>query len=563
MEEFEILLALCRAAPAVHNLEDAARLLHHLSPYLSECCFQALSSSTALQSIAPAPWDVLTSALTKAILELGQRHARLRERALEAVFSYITNSTDLARHLAAPHFNDDKMDSAYAEDLEPRGIVRLSTSMLGFLAAAAQNARFWTSLGRLDVIAAFQAMLSEEFLLASESAFSIIRNAHDSDDLAEWRHYLKQYAAMGQPLNALLLRRGFMKFVMACAVLLILPQSFQSRPDQDALASIMLLSVHKRDEMREGDVEMAERIADIAAQELTNLENSSDYLELGSTWQQHLANSLKASSLASFLLCTIVNDKAAEPEVMMHWLEESLADPTQIIDQTLACSVLRCMAIMAKHSSAVASNLSRTLPHFLTKEPLTQRVAVVAAECLLFVMKLLPQETVITTLYSLGNSLSVDKNNDASGNFALFADTGMDFEHALNSDHSRVGSTVYLGPDHPEESSSTYETVILAIVTIVKGFADEKITALALSMLVQKVGKISVSVDSKIITQAAVIAIDGGAADFRALLRLYTRLSHDNTIQNNQTLLIAVRLYFRRCLCRGLTIPRLQTPDNI
>ena len=484
-------------------------------------------------------------------MELGQRHPRLRERALEAVFSYITNSTDLARHLAAPHFNDNRRDGAYADVLEPRGFVRLSTSILGFLAAAAQNARFWTSLGRFDVIAAFQAMLFEEFLLASESAFSVIRNAHDSDNLAEWRHYLKQYAAMGQPLNALSLRLGFMKFVMACAALLILPQSFQSKPGQDALASIMLLDVHKRDEMREGDVEMAERIADIAAQELTNLDNSSDYLELGSTWQQHLANSLKASSLASFLLCSIVNDKAAEPEVMMHWLEESLADPTQIADETLACSVLRCMAIMAKYSPAVASNLSRTLPRFVTSEPLMQPVAEVAAECLLFVMKLLPQETVITTLYSLGNSLSVDKKNDTSGNFTLFSDTGMDSEHAFNGNRSRVGSAVYLGPDHLEQPSSTYGTVILAIVTIVKGFTDEKITALALSMLVQKVGKISVTVDSKIITQAAVIAVNGGAADFRALLRLYSRLSHDNTIQNNQTLLVAVRLHVRTCLARN------------
>lgn len=503
-----------------------------------------------LRFIVPSPWEVLTSALTNALLQLGFRHPRLRERALAAIFSYITNSTDLARHYAASRAGSEEMGNEDSGLLDPHGIVRLSTSILGFLKAASQNARFWTSLGRYDVIVAFQAMLSEDFLLASESAFSVIRNAHHSNHMADWKQYLKQYAAMGQPLNALLLRQGFMNFVMACAVLLVLPQSHKYEPGQDVLQSIMLLDVHDRDDLRDGDTEMAERIADIAAQELTNLEENSDYLQLGSAWQQKLANSLKASSLASFLLCTIVNDKAAEPEVMMQWLEESLLDPSQIVDETLACTVLRCMAIMAKYSPAIASNLSRTLPRFLTRGPLIQPIALVAAECLLFVMKLLPQETVITTLYSLGNSLSVDKESDASEFYPPLNETGADTDQAFDSNLSRAGSAVYLGSEYAEGASSIYGTVILTIVTIVKGFNDEKITALALSMLVQKVGKISMSVDSRIIMQAAIIAANGGAADFRALLRLYARLSHENSIQNNDVLPAAVSQDIRTMLCQ-------------
>jgi phosphatidylinositol 4-kinase len=59
-------------------------------------------------------------------------------------------------------------------------------------------------------------------------------------------------------------------------------------------------------------------------------------------------------------------------------------------------------------------------------------------------------------------------------------------------------------------------------------------------MLLQKIEKVSRSVDARIITEAAGLALSGGPLEFRSLLKLYAKLSHDGVIQNNEILLAAV-----------------------
>jgi len=87
---------------------------------------------------------------------------------------------------------------------------------------------------------------------------------------------------------------------------------------------------------------------------------------------------------------------------------------------------------------------------------------------------------------------------------------------------------------------AVYDAVVQAIVTVASGIGDPTLTALALSMLVQKVGKINMSVDLKIISEAAILASTGGVGEFRSLLRLYMSLSQQGLTKPDQALLDAV-----------------------
>jgi phosphatidylinositol 4-kinase len=91
-----------------------------------------------------------------------------------------------------------------------------------------------------------------------------------------------------------------------------------------------------------------------------------------------------------------------------------------------------------------------------------------------------------------------------------------------------------------EETSLVYGNVAHAIVTIANGCGDPKITALSQSMLLQKIGRVSLVVDACIIEKAAALAVESGQMELRVLLKLYARLSHDAIRQGSQLIVDAV-----------------------
>jgi phosphatidylinositol 4-kinase len=121
-------------------------------------------------------------------------------------------------------------------------------------------------------------------------------------------------------------------------------------------------------------------------------------------------------------------------------------------------------------------------------------------------------------------------------------------------DHKIGGSIISLGPSDGEEPSFVHSTTIEAIVWIAWTCKVEKIIALAASMLIQKIGRISLEVDAKIITETAILAVHSAPSDLRALLKLYSRLCHDNLAKNNTLILDAVlraRLHLSQGIKRG------------
>ncbi|KAJ5664754.1 hypothetical protein N7462_011567 [Penicillium macrosclerotiorum] len=521
--ELDVLLALCKAASAVNDLEHASQLAAQLSRYLPECPSQLFRSSPFLQSVKPSPWETLSQSLTTALLSLATKYSSLRKIVLGAVNGYLHNCSE-AINAATPFQYSTSEAGGRGVVQESIAILSIAVSLVGFLEASAKYTVIWTADEKLRMIDHLRAMLSESFMIAVETASSTIRNAGVADNtLKDWRKYTRRYAAHGRPLGAMLVQEGFMRFVKSSAASLIGSQNLSD----DQLLDEYMAGVGIAKSNDEADIALLERITNLISEEIRLLEDGSDYLQVGSPSQQRLAFSVKGEALVGFLNCVVLGEDAANNDVLLSWLEDTLGDPQQMSSSQLAITALKCSAILARLSSEGASLGRRCLLKFLSQGGISKSsVIIVASRCLAQVLSILSEDSVIATLYSLGNTLSPSSNTnqmpqdqpmgDSAGtanNLASFAQNG----NASQPSFSAIS----------EEGATTHRNVIHAIVTIATSCNDDKISALAQSMLLQKVGKINVAVDAYIIQETAVLALSSGQAEFQLLLKFYTRVYLD------------------------------------
>ncbi|KAF2014699.1 phosphatidylinositol 4-kinase-like protein STT4 [Aaosphaeria arxii CBS 175.79] len=536
--ELETILALCKAAPFVEPSEVAAELLNRLAPYLPESYAQVLSPSPNLRDIDPSPYEVLTGSLASAILSIGVRHESLRPQVYATIVKYIKGWSKAAAELSADQFDhDDRVD--FAADGELARVMTQSMSLLGFLNATAEFAGFWNSYERLQMVEEIRAALSEQYLIAFEAALSVVRNARSHQHgLREWKRYAKHYAAIGRPLGAMILHDALLKVVVASASMLV---ETPDRNPQDSVLVHLSSQFNSSQFVRSAsESALAEGLTQISIEEMERLENDLDYLQrVGSPWQQKQASAVKAKVITTYLCCTVYDEDIAESDLLMSWLDRALNDPAQASDEVLASTVLRSMAILAKVDTSLASNLGRTLPRAIVQGGLDHRTSNVAAESLASVLSLLPQDAIITTLYSLGNVISASAVPDRETASPALNGTGKASRNTIYNDHN-AGSAISLTPSDVEEPNHVQVLVVQAVVAVARSCKDEKITALALSMLIQKIGRADKAVEAKIITDTALLGIHSAPGEFRALLKIYSKLSHDALVKNDPSMLEAV-----------------------
>jgi len=524
-----------------------------LAPYTREAHTQVFVPSPFFRDIEPSPTESLTYNLTSALLSLGVNHDGLQESISRDLFKYLDRCESTASFLTAR--NEAAVENEESDNIEDAiNIARAAISLLGFLDAAATYTNFWTASQRLTLIALVKKILSEGFVVSVETSFSRIRNYHSSNGVVkEWKSYVRHYAAIGRPLGAMLLQRSFMRLLVAASSLLITDaKTLRSYGMLDMMMGDMIprpLTSHGAETLASVGT-----MAEIASDEMSKLEDGADYLRLGSAWQQRLAFAVKAGALTSYLNCATLSDEAADADILMGWLEESLVDPIQMADETLANVVLRCMALVSKLSPDLAPNVSRLLPRFIVQSAPRGETVAVASTCLAFVLRLLSQDAVITTLYTLGNVLTPGSNPERT---IASQTTGSSVNSYGNNgfyDGRQTGSAISLAVGGEQEAVTAYGNVVQAIRVIAESCGDDKITALAQSMLLQKIHKIDKTTDTAIIYEAAVLAVSGAPLDLRALLRFYAKLTQDAVAAEDRSLLAALlktRNYLSKSLKKG------------
>lgn len=427
--------------------------------------------------------------------------------------------------------------------------VRLCVVMLGLQSAMSDKTESLLPSERFSLIQELHSVLSEEFMIRLEGRLSSIRNASSHyRDLRPWKRVLTSYASTGRPLGAMILQHSFMRLLAASTSLFIAPPNdFDRDGVLDFLMDRTLPFETFPGDSAEGTVD---RLAGYIVESIGLLEADADFLRVSSVWQQRLAHSMKAYAIKSFLYLSLFED-AADADVLMGWLEAVLADQIQLADDELAQTTLKCMAILAKTTKSFASSLGRSLPRLIVQSKMTPETAAVAADCLARVLQLLPQDMQISTLYSLGNILSAG-TDPARANPALFFDgnPGGKSSNQFYSQQSN-GSSISLVTSDIDDMATVHGTVVQAVVRIATRSNDEKIISLAISMLVQKIGRVSTVIDVKIMQGSALLSLRGSSNDFRPILRLYTRICHECLKTGNNPLLHAT-LDARLTLARGI-----------
>lgn len=537
IQELEAILALCKAAPYVASKEVAVPLLSRLSNYLPHVYAQTLSPSPNLRAIEPSPYEVLSYNLAAAILSLGSHHG-LQAQAAAVVNNYVRGWTMAADALSADQLDDDDRDN-YPADGGLARVMTHSLSLLGFLNAAAEHMDVWNSYDRMQLVHDLQAALSEKFLIAFETALSVVRNARSHQhSLRDWKRYTKHYAAVGRPLGGMILHDAFLKVVLASASILV---QGPERVQGEILDHLRSSKPHGRAAADASDDALADGLTRIVVEEMEFLKSDLDYLQrVASAWQQRQASSVKAKVLTTYLCCTLYDEDIADADLLNAWLESVLDDPSQTADHDLSSTVLKAMAVLARVSPPLASSLGRSLPRVIVQGNFDQRTTPVAADALASVLSLLPQDAIITTLYSLGNIISassVPAQNPASSPSLNGTTKGSRTTGVYSQQH---GSAISLTPSDIEEPHHVHATVVETVVSVARNCKDAKITALALSMLIQKVGRASKAVDAKIITDSAFLGLHSPPGEFKTLLKVYSKLAHDALVKDDAVILDAV-----------------------
>ena len=535
--ELEVLLALCKAAPLIQLPKDAESLLSQLAPYMPEAHRQTIKSTSVMLHLPP--WETLAHELTSAVLTLAINHPSLAQRAFSCVDETIQALGKTADEVAWLQSQSEEAAEQYQAEHALRSI-QLAVSLLGFLDAAAKNVRAWNSNERFTVIQRARKILSEKFMVTLEGSLSAVRNARTGHrSLKEWKRWIRHYATQGRPLGAMLLQRAFSALVEESVLVLVSPD------DRLTHTNVLDTLLHRdslvpRLNFTSSDT-MLEDLAGLIVDEMDLLDADADYLQVSSAWQQRLALEVRASNLRSFLCCTLIDEDIADDDILIAWLDAITADPVQMGDDQLAQTVLKSLAVLARTSSATATSLSRSLPRLIVQGKMTSQTSVVAGQCLAAVLKLLSQDMVISTLYSLGNVLSAGTSEKPHG-FSPFLD-GTSNGTLVNSSYSTqqtLGSTLSLNLSDEEESTVVYGAIIHAIVAVADVRSDEKLTALVISMLVQKIGRVNSAVDAKIIIETAALGSTGSLNELKMLLRLYPRVAAQANATENTLMINAV-----------------------
>ena len=533
-----MLLALCKAVPGVQISQNAQTLTYELIPYILDAHAQVFIPSPFFRKVEPSPNEALAFHVTAGLLALGIAFHELHESITESIWRFLNGCTIAVEgHIpvrGTAHQDDsDQTDPASLEDAVR--IATIAVSLQGFLDAASAQAEFWQSGGRLALTRRIRKLLSEPFLVAVETAFSIIRNANSNDrDVKEWKRHLRHYSAAGRPLGAMLLQRSFAWLLVGVtSLLLVEAPALRGNHILDLLMSRDQLLGPNLPRGLEVDFHTIQVFANMAIDEMSYLDASSDFIKLGSAWQQRLAFAVKAATLISYLNCYVLKEDAADADLLMLWLEDMLEDQIGMSDEVLASVVLRCMAVMCKKNASYASTVPRLLGQFIVQGWPQKTSVTTATKCLSHVLSMLSHDAVITTLYTLGNVLS-------PGSDSSLANETASSNNAIYPGRHSTSSSISLKIIADEESSAVYENVVEAIYRIATACKDEKITALAQSILIQKLNKVNSAVDTRIIKGAAALALSGGHLEFRSLLKMFSRICHNGVLENKQILLDAV-----------------------
>ncbi|KAG5357411.1 Phosphatidylinositol 4-kinase stt4 [Yarrowia sp. C11] len=389
-KELEVLLALAGSAKYVANVDRAASLLQQLGQYLIESPKQVFAKCPVIRKVYPSPWELVTKAVTAAVLDLGINFPALYEESHRYIFQYITVAHELS--------------SGRSLDV----LLPFVLSIHGFLAELARKTDSFSVEDRQKLFTELKWLTDSSFLLEFETEMSKLRS---SEDESTWASIAAKYQVADLQLGAMVLSAYFCDFCRALATSLVI---VGDASESSVLDSIGGLST----EISNPGNNLLNQLNEYAIREIHSLDEGASYIELASPDRVLTALNIKASALE--IVGVAVHFGIVHESDTTGIIESSLELSSTMQSERLMLTLFKLGSLIG--GSRICSTLVRFLPHYacdpgVSPEDVREATAVIASRA----MVSLSEDSVVSSVYTLVNLLTpIERSDDQWEQVAIF-----------------------------------------------------------------------------------------------------------------------------------------------
>lgn len=388
---------------------------------------------------------------------------------------------------------------------------------------------------QIALLNAIRGIFQDELSLKLEETLSMLRKSDRSDPgRSIWSAYCSNYRTAGKTLGSLTLRSCYVEMVRNITGLHLLHGNLEDFSIQgcylDTIMELPRFDSHIDDAHRQ----VLKLSCEIAMSEIAIVEDGIDYVNMASSRQRRLTFGLKASALEILCIGCLFEEYAISDLVRL--VESALLDEDQIMEEVLICTIFKIMALLCKRNPETGSSLARIFPRLLVRYSTTLTTIQTGTVCVAYALRYLSQDAVISTLYTFTNILAPERGNSPTANRLSSKQVNSKSLQRVTS----MGSNISLVSHNEEEMNIVYENVIHALARIIQRNGNSEITALAISVLIQKIGRVNDFIDCCLVLGLVNLAQCAAERDFKSIIDLYSRLSGQAIIRNDKSMAEAV-----------------------
>ncbi|KAI3405942.2 hypothetical protein KGF56_001161 [Candida oxycetoniae] len=549
-KEYEVLIALCDATKNTMKIQDQVKtLIDKFKVYLFELPDQKFAYNIVSSSVAISPWTLLSEKLTCGLINLAYHSNKL----------YFDNVVDIFHQFIEKFF--DNVEPQFSNFL----------TLMGFIDGLNKNAKFLSYSSRT-----FKIFTSLDSCVDNYDFLSDVENYSDYlyDEPNEYKGLVDRDFAINfspvlylEKLSRLMcsIINGIIGNKDESLLHYILKRAAQRYSDDDTAnhansnATANGIQARLKNgragvlEFSRSNMEIIKILTDLALRKLEFADRGETYI-IYSTFNRLKLGYLAKSYNLQVLSCGMFTDNL-DLKTSENLFSSCVGIRDVMLDPDLGLTVFEFGCLLLFKDESVGPLLTRVFTSVVANPKLQSQYCLEASKSVGLGSKKLPQDAVITTIYSLTNLLFVSNEGlqlqSKSARRAIRNATGLEngsiretANSPLSSRRTSMSSLTQVfskGAVSSELEENDYlkvcENAVIAIIEVSEACEDEKIPALACTILSQKVTRIESVIGPLILRALSSCAPFLPEKEFIILVRLLNKLSFDALSKKNLSLL--------------------------
>ncbi|EMG50187.1 hypothetical protein G210_4793 [Candida maltosa Xu316] len=547
-KEYEVLIALSDSTKEEIKIKSQIKILiDKFKVYLFELPDQKFSYSILSNSVTISPWALLGEKLTTGLINLGLQNNR----------QYLDEIIDIFNEFIDKFFNNL---------IEPQ--LSNFLTLLGVLDGLNSNAKFLSFTSR-----SFKIFLNLDSFIDNFDFLNDVENYSDFlyDEPNEYQDLLNRDYVIN--LSPILYLESLSRLM--CSIV----NGMIDNKDQSLLHYILQKVANKYDQVADdkshnavfakdnldfskNHMDMINNLTVLALRKLEFLDRGETYI-VYSTFDRLKLGYLAKSHNLQILSCGMFTDNL-DLKTSRKLFKSCIEIRDVVLDPDLGLTVFEFGSLLLFKDESVGPALTRVFTSIVANPKLKPQYCLNASKAVGLGSKKLPQDAVVTTIYSLTNLLFVSNEglqlpskssrrylktatggvNTSTTMGSNFVDNGELFSSPMSSRRTSITSfsqAFSKGGGSSEFDENDYrkvcENAVTAIIEVCEACNDESVPALACTILSQKVNKIDSSIGPLILKGLCSCAPFLPEREFVILIRLLNKLSFDALEKKNLVLL--------------------------